>query len=481
MNRITVTEICNLAESSLFDRKSARIDVKTLAVHIIAFANADGGILAVGVEDDGSITGIDSYQENINELMRVPLDFCKPSVSVETETLPCTNKDGKPDHILIIKVFQSGDLHANQADEVFYRVGDKSKKLNFEERLQLMYAKGIRYFEDTPVLDAAIEDIDIGFVKEYIAKIGYRKSPMQYLRENKKFIRERNGKEQVSAAAILLFGKNPQQFFPYARIRFVRYEGAEAKVGAKMNVIKDVIFEGRILQVIEKALEFVGSQIKEHTFLGADGRFVTKPEYPEFAWKEIIVNAVAHRDYSIRGTDIQIKMFDDRITVESPGTLPGAVRLDNMRYVHFSRNPKIAQFLHEYEYVQEFGEGIDRLYEVMESAGLLQPEYRLEAFMLYATIRNTKKASVKRDTVQDTVQDTGQDAVQDTREDILEYCSTPKSRQEIQEYCKLTSRSNFTNLYLKPLLESGQLCMTIQDKPNSRYQKYVATKDRQED
>lgn len=111
-----------------------------------------------------------------------------------------------------------------------------------------------------------------------------------------------------------------------------------------MNVIKDVMFEGRILQVTEKALEFVGSQIKERTYLGADTRFVTEPEYPEFAWKELIINAVAHRDYSIKGTDIQIKMFDDRITVESPGTLPGIVRLNNMRHVHFSRNPKIAQF-----------------------------------------------------------------------------------------------------------------------------------------
>ena len=81
-------------------------------------------------------------------------------------------------------------------------------------------------------------------------------------------------------------------------------------------------------------------------------------------------------------------MFDDRLVVESPGTLPGIVRLSNMRHVHFSRNPKIAQFLHEYEYVQEFGEGVDRLYEVMEAAGLPQPEYKVEAFMLNATIRN---------------------------------------------------------------------------------------------
>lgn len=81
-------------------------------------------------------------------------------------------------------------------------------------------------------------------------------------------------------------------------------------------------------------------------------------------------------------------MFDDRIVVESPGNLPGIVRLNNMRQVHFSRNPKIAAFLHEYDYVQEFGEGVDRMYREMEKAGLPAPEYRDVAFMLNATIRN---------------------------------------------------------------------------------------------
>ena len=417
---------------------------------------------------DLMLPGIDGYQEHINELLRVPFDYCKPSVQIETELLACTNRDGEPDYILLIEVLQSNELHANQADDVFFRVGDKSKKLNFDERLQLMYAKGTRYFEDTPVPDAAMEDIDLDFVREYTQKLGYRKSPEEYLRENKEFISTKGGKEEVSTAAMLLFGKNPKHYFPRARIRFVRYEGTEAKVGAEMNVIKDVVFEGRVLQVIEKALEFVRSQIKERTYLGADTRFVTEPEYPEFAWKELIVNAVAHRDYSIKGTDIQIKMFDDRLTVESPGTLPGIVRLNNMRHVHFSRNPKIAQFLHEYEYVQEFGEGVDRLYKVMETAGLPQPEYRVEAFMLYATIRNTKTDANLGDTPQVTPQ-----------VKIIAFCSEPRSKAEIANHCGFKDIKHFTARYLKPLLESGQLRMTAPDKPNSSKQKYITVQPSQ--
>lgn len=253
-----------------------------------------------------------------------------------------------------------------------------------------MYSKGARYYEDEPVYGSSMEDIEMSAVSAYCDKIGYRKSPEEYIRQNKDYIVNVNGREEMSGAAILLFGKNPQQFFKRARVRFIRYEGTEAKVGAQMNVIKDKSFEGRILDVVEQSIEFVRGQIKEHTYLGKDGKFVTEPEYPEFVWKEIIVNAIGHRDYSIKGTDIQIKMFDDHVTVESPGTLPGIVRLNNMRQVHFSRNPKIAELLHEYEYVREFGEGVDRIYYEMQKAGLPEPKYHEESFMLQVTIKNSR-------------------------------------------------------------------------------------------
>ena len=175
-----------------------------------------------------------------------------------------------------------------------------------------------------------------------------------------------------------------------------------------MNVIKDKMFQGRILDLVEQTIEYVRTQIKEHTYLGPDARFVTEPEYPEFAWKEIIVNAIAHRDYSIKGTDIQIKMFDDHITVESPGTLPGTVSLNNMREIHFSRNPKMAQLLHEYEYVREFGEGVDRMYREMEEA--LDEALETKIVMLMKTNKKIKQTEiveelkVSRATVQRAIQ-----------------------------------------------------------------------------
>ena len=155
------------------------------------------------------------------------------------------------------------------------------------------------------------------------------------------------------------------------------------------------------------------------------------------------------------------------------------MRLNNMRHVHFSRNPKIAQFLHEYEYVQEFGEGVDRLYEVMESEGLPQPEYRTQAFMLSATIRNTKMDgnlwATPQATSQATPQATSQATPQATpqAEQILTFCVTARTRNEIAEHFGVKDPKFFAKKHIKPLLESGALRMTIPNKPTSPAQKYV--------
>lgn len=385
--RYTIDEILQMVEGQTFDCKSILIEPKALAITIVAMANADGGTIAVGISDKTRrIEGIDRNKEHLNDILRTPLDFCVPSVSVTTEYLPCKDATGRDNHVLLMHISASPRLHANQADEVFWRVGDKSRKLTFEERLQLMYDKGERYYEDTAAYGAALDDIDMDAVKAYMKRIGYGKSAMEYLQENKGFVTYKGDMPQVSAACILLFGKHPQTFFPRARVRFIRYSGTEEKVGREMNVIKDVTFEGRILEQIQKTVDYLETQVKEHSYLGEDGLFKTDREYPKFVIQEMVVNSVCHRDYSIKGTEIQIKMFDDRLVFETPGKLPGIVRTDNIRHTHFSRNPKIAEYLKAYEYVKEFGEGVDRMCRELSTLGVKEPQYNLVAFIMKATV-----------------------------------------------------------------------------------------------
>ena len=186
---------------------------------------------------------------------------------------------------------------------------------------------------------------------------------------------------------MLLFGKKPQLFFPRARTRFIRYNGVDEKVGTEMNVIKDVTFEGGILHQIEKTVEYLETQVAEHTFLGQAGKFVTRRDYPKFVIQEMVVNACCHRAYNIRGTEIQIKMFDDRIVFESLGRLPGMVRPSNISHTHFSRNPKIAAFLKGYHFVKEYGEGVDRMCRELEVNGSIAPVFHSDDFILKVTVK----------------------------------------------------------------------------------------------
>lgn len=207
---MTIEEMQTTTEMQEFDRKSARIEATSIVTPIIAFANADGGLIAIGIEDSGKITGIDDFTKNVNEILRVPFDYCFPSIQIETEKIECVDCNGHPNHILLLYIPQSNELHANHRDEAYLRVGDKSKKLSFEERMQLMYAKGTRYFEDEPVYGTSINDIDMDAVQEYCKRIRYGKSAEEYIRQNKKYIVKSGKREELSGAAILLFGKEPQ-------------------------------------------------------------------------------------------------------------------------------------------------------------------------------------------------------------------------------------------------------------------------------
>ena len=396
---MTIQEITTRKEDQTFDCKSIQIDPKALAITIVAFANADGGAIAIGVSDKTRKTeGVDQHAEKLNELLRVPLDFCNLSVSITSDLLPCTDKDGNENHILLMHIPASSELHANQADEAFMRIGDKSRKLSFEERIQLMYDKGERYYEDTAVYGATVDDIDMTAVERYTELIGYTKSAKQYLQENNGFITTNaKGEEQVSVACILLFGKYPQKFFPRGRTRFIRYKGTEERVGAEMNVIKDVTFEGTILDQVKATIAYLETQVEEHTFLGQHGQFVTNRDYPKFVIQEMVVNACCHRAYNIKGTEIQIKMLDDRLVFESPGRLPGTVKPSNIRHTHFSRNPKIAQFLKAYDFVKEFGEGVDRMCRELEANGTSHLSFHLDDFILKITVPKVTERVIEKD------------------------------------------------------------------------------------
>lgn len=297
-------------ENQYLERKSARIEPLNILKHLIAFANADGGSLIIGVEDNGEVTGFNtSKAHKIEEFKNIALTKLKDSPI---------------------------------------------------------------YFEDEVVEDTSIEDIDFELLESYRKNMDLTNSTLEDILKSRNFIK----KGLLTNACVLLFSKEPTKYLPQARLKFIRYDGVKANVGTEINIIKEKTFDKAIPKIIIEVKEFIKTQLREFQYLdGEDGTFKSMPEYPEFAWFEGIVNALTHRNYSIRGEYIRFIMFDDRIEIHSPGKLPNIVTIENILTQRYSRNPRIARILSEFGWVKEMNEGVKRIYSEMEKFFLKKPVY----------------------------------------------------------------------------------------------------------
>jgi ATP-dependent DNA helicase RecG len=366
-----INELGTRKESLYFDRKSSRIDPGDIVRHIIGFANANGGCLAIGIENNGEIIGFNHRNSHtIQEYKTVILRSCIPVPDVSYVEM--SYGEGLKDFVLLINVEQSSNqVIRDNYEKVYLRSNDSTIELTHSQITALEYDKGQRLYEDQIVEDATMEDIDLDIVEDYQKVMNVEgKKPEDILKARNLM---RNGK--LTVAAILLFGNNPTKFFPSARIRFLRYDGKKALYGTRINIVKDVTFDYAIPVAIEKVQTLVNSQLRDFQMLMPDGKFKVIPEYPEFAWLEGLVNAVNHRNYNITGDYIRITMFDDRLEIHSPGKLPNIVTLENMKNTRFSRNARISRFLAEFGWVKELNEGVNRIYDEMQRFYLKEPTY----------------------------------------------------------------------------------------------------------
>ena len=366
--------LTNEPEGQYFDRKSAKIRPLDILKHVVGFANAGGGILVIGIDDNGIISGFDYPEANsIEEFKNIALvKLIETPVITESLEIEVINSRGAKDKVLILSIPTSNNRVVKSHDgSVYLRFGDKTQKLNFEQIIQLQYDKGECFFEDELVRGSSIADVDNELINHYKAIMEVESATTESILAARNFLVD----GMLTNAAILLFGNNPTKFLPQARLRFIRYDGSIAQVGKNLNIIKERTFDGAIPIIIQEAKAFINTQLREFQYLGSDGLFKVMPEYPEFAWVEGIVNALTHRNYSIRGDYIRVIMFDDRLEIHSPGALPNVVTLENIKERRYSRNPRIARVLSEFGWVKEMNEGVKRIYSEMENAFLNEPKY----------------------------------------------------------------------------------------------------------
>ena len=374
-------------ENQYFEKKgfgSKDCKPAKIADELIGMLNADGGILVFGVSDNGEFQDTRKL-DNLNSYRNLVFDYITPSCNIKIEEILI-------DNCLILIYHVEQDLERvfcrKDNDKMFLRVADTNRELNREQIKKLEYDKNIRLFEEELVKDFDVADLDLELLERYKQKLNYSGEKLDILSKRNLTIIKDNT-QYFKKSAILLFAKDPEKYIPSASVRYIRYDGTDAKVGEHHNVIKDQRFENNIPKLIEELHYFIKIALKDYYFLDiTKGKFIKIPEYPEEAWLEGIVNALCHRSYNVQGNSIYIKHFDDRIEISNSGPLPAQVTIENIKNERFARNPRIARVLEDLGYVRQLNEGVARIYESMEKSMLSVPEYKIQNGNVYLTLKN---------------------------------------------------------------------------------------------
>ncbi len=364
-----------------------KADLDQLAETLVAFANGDGGTVLVGVTSEG--TAGDSFStEDVESLLWQAQARCRPLVRTEwqqTETSQGT--------VVAIRVVRSTELHTLDDGRVLIRVGAENRPLVGDEVSHLAATKATGDFETGIVPGTTRGDLDEEIVQEYLVKREERGrlTLSQPIDEVLAEIGALTSASEPTVAGVLLFGREPQFYLPQSGLVFVRFAGTEPRGPEGLpGYARREEFLGPLPRLIEAAWKVLWEEMRVAAVVKGLER-EERTEYPPFAVREALVNAVCHRDYRLKGRRIEVRMFDDRLEVISPGGLPGYITVDNIVDEHFSRNPRLVGGLFQWGYIEELGLGIDRMIEDMVQAGHPPPEFKATPYSFTVTLRNVRE------------------------------------------------------------------------------------------
>ena len=359
-------------------------DPETLAETLVAFANTDGGTVLIGVSPEGRVA-VDLVPEEIEGALREALAMCRPPIPTEWEQIEAPGGT-----VIGIRVPRSAELHALADGRVLVRSGAENRPLSGDAIRQLAATKSSGEFEAEPVPGATRADLDEALIDEYIAQREERqRRPVTEDRETLlRQIAAVTADGQPTVSGMLLFGREPQVFLPQSGVIFVKFIGKEPRgPGGLPGYGRREEITGALPRIIERTWQIIMEEMRVEAVVRGLKR-EERTEYPPFAVREALINAVCHRDYRLTGRRIEVRMFDDRLEVQSPGGLPGYITLDNIVDEHFSRNPRIVNGLFYWGYIEELGLGIDRMIEAMVQAGHPQPTFRDTPYSFTVILQN---------------------------------------------------------------------------------------------
>lgn len=334
-----------------------------LSAALVAFANTDSGQLIIGVSKTRQIVGVRDADKVMQRLDQISVNNCEPPLTIIQETVTAENG------IVIVVNIPKGDqrpYRTNRGD-YFIRATSGRRRASRQELLRLFQSVESLYYDETLALRASLQDLDTQGFAYFFERAYHRPAPVEKELENTlKNMRllgeQQSGEIHPTLTGLLCFGREPQRFIYHSQIIAARIQGVS--IAAEPSDVKQI--EGTLLDMLEDAARFLYLHLPiPHVIKGLEPE--ARPELPETALRELLVNAIVHRDYTIHAP-IRVLIFDDRIEIHTPGVLPNSVTVESILLgaAHVLRNPTIYSIFNRAGLVTHLGSGVLRAKELIE-------------------------------------------------------------------------------------------------------------------
>ena len=372
---MTPEELSALAaqgESETLELKRSVAELEKAVETIAAFANTRGGVLLIGVHPDGRIEGVDVGQTTRERIANRITGNTDPMIYPAVEFVTVEGRA-----VAVITVPESADKPHLAFGRAFKRVGAVTAQMDRAEYERLLLARRQLPFDGRELPEATLDDLDEAKLRWYLQRAAQERNipadlaaPMAENLKRLGVASERDGQLALTTAALLLFGKRPQQFLPYTMVRLARFQGTTT-----LNFIDRLDCFGTLPEMVDEAERFIKRNTRiAAKITGFERREIT--EYPYPAVREAIANAVAHRDYDRADVEVRVSVFADRIEVQSPGRLPAPLTVNTLGEEYALRNPRLAELLFNIRYIERWNTGIERMRRWMRGHGLPPPTFQ---------------------------------------------------------------------------------------------------------
>ncbi len=385
MNEQELQTLLSEGQKADVDWLPGRAPIDDLATILVAMANSSGGTLLLGVAPrTDQIAGVDDVEAATERVLRATLSVTPPLI------IPLPERATIGVYTLLVVTVPRGLPHVYSYDGRFLvRDGAANRPLDARLLRRMLIERGDVSFEEESPPGATVDDLDWDQVRTYVAGLKGKGlsdlSPEEALLKRGCLVKRGDGPPVPTNAGLLLFGKDPQRFLRGSEITAARFAGEEM---GDTFTRQDI--GGTLPEQLRRAQTFLADNLRKQVQIGQGMARDEHLEYPMEAAREVVVNAVAHRDYSIQGDGVRLYIFADRMEVTSPGGLPGPVTVDNIVEERFSRNPITVQVLSDMGFIERLGYGVDRVIALMKQHGLPAPTFEESAGGVRVTLRNAQ-------------------------------------------------------------------------------------------